>query len=193
MPPLPRALLALALLSASAPAAPALRRLRPIKARFAVPLADFIRGRTYAFVYTRRVRCACPGAGGTLMCAECGGYASVLQSLPLTVALARGAEDPKRFVIENVTDSSGSFDAGNLEITIEAQPHPVFARRKHDIEGTVKLTPQEAERGARDVVLPTGERRRVTFEPGQASVRLPGLGVPHEGADRVGDLVIRFA
>jgi hypothetical protein len=169
-----------------------LPKLKPIKARFSVPLADFINGRKYEFIYTRRVRCICEDLPNSFMCANCSGRATVLRSTALAIALRRGAEDPRRVIIENITDSSEYFDPGNLEITIEAQFHPLYSRSNHDILGKLRLTPEDLERGYRDVILPSGEEDRITFSPGQTSVKLPGKGMPYENADRVGDLIFHL-
>jgi DnaJ-class molecular chaperone len=166
--------------------------MKPIKARFAVPLVDFINGRTYEFIYTRRVRCVCEDLPHSFMCQNCSGHTTVLRSTAVSVTLARGAEDPRRFVIENITDSSEYFDSGNLEITIVSQFHPLFTRQNHDIAGSVKLSPHELELGFRDIILPTGEEHRITFSPGDTSVKLPGKGMPYENSDRVGDLILYF-
>jgi DnaJ-class molecular chaperone len=190
------ALLFLWVISIADPPAPRfpshLRKMKPIKARFAVPLVDFIKGRTYDFIYTRRVRCVCEDLPNSFMCPNCSGHATVLQSARVSVSLGRGAADPRRFVIENITDSSEYFDSENLEITIEAQVHPLYERHNHDISGSVKLTPEELERGYRDIILPNGDEDRITFAPGQRSVRVPGMGIPYENSDRVGDLIFYF-
>jgi DnaJ-class molecular chaperone len=166
--------------------------MKPIKARFAVPLADVIHGRKYTFLYHRRVRCFCSPPEKYFMCLKCHGRTTILETTNFTIELGKGAEDPRRFVIENITDSSEFFDAGNLEITLESQFNPFYTRLNNDITGNIKLTNQDLQSGYRDIVLPDGADFRIRLENGRAPVRLEGKGIPFENSDRVGDLIIHF-
>jgi DnaJ-class molecular chaperone len=126
------------------------------------------------------------------MCLQCRGETTIAETIPISIELRKGAADPRRFVIENVTDSSELMDAGNLDIAVESQFNPFFARRLYDIIGRIRLTDHDFRLGYKDIILPTGEEHRIDVVAGQAAVTLEGKGVPFENSDRVGNLILHF-
>jgi DnaJ-class molecular chaperone len=164
--------------------------MRPVRARFAVPLADFLVGYNYSFVYSRRVPCECPDLG--FLCQACKGMPTKYQTTDIHVELKKGSVDPKRFVIENITDSSDEVMPGNLEITIESLHHPLFERIENDLHVLFRPTEDDFRNGYRFLILPTGEQHKLEFKRGQTHLVVPGKGVPYEGTDRVGNLRVHF-
>jgi DnaJ-class molecular chaperone len=165
--------------------------MRPVRARFAVPLVDFLTGHNYTFLYSRRVPCECPGTPGFL-CVECKGQPTKYETTDIHFELKKGSVDPKRFVIENVTDSSEGLMPGNLEITIELLRHPSFERIENDLHVLFRPTDEDYKNGYRHIVLPTGEQHRLELKRGTTNVVVPGKGVPFEESDRVGNLRVHL-
>lgn len=132
------------------------------------------------------------GPGGGQMCLRCGGEMTIAETIPISIELRKGAADPRRFVIENVTDSSELMDAGNLDIAVESQFNPFFSRHEYDIIGQIRLSEHDLKLGYRDIILPTGEEERIDLTTGQAMITLEGKGVPFENSDRVGSLILHL-
>jgi DnaJ-class molecular chaperone len=166
-------------------------RMRPVRARVGAPLIDFLVGHNYSFLYSRRVPCTCPDTLGFL-CKECRGVSTKIETIDINIELRSGSVDPKRFIIENVTDSSEDLMPGNLEITIESLGHPYFERRENDLHVDFRPTDEDYRDGYKFIVLPTGERIRLDLKRGQGLLVVQGRGVPFEGTDRVGNLIVRF-
>jgi hypothetical protein len=58
-------------ISEQIPVLSALHRMKPVEARFAVPLTDFILGQTSPFAYHRCVRCVCVPPEKYSICLKC--------------------------------------------------------------------------------------------------------------------------
>ncbi|WP_304440461.1 DnaJ C-terminal domain-containing protein, partial [Frankia sp. EI5c] len=83
--------------------------------------------------------------------------------------------------------------AGDLEVTVHVQSHPVFRREGHNLTITLPVTITEAALGA-SVKVPTidGTPLTVKVPPGTSSgrrLRARGRGVPRPGEEN-GDLIV---
>ncbi len=144
--------------------------------------------------------CATCGGNGTIItdpCATCGGDGHVVRPRELTVRIPAGVRDGAviRVAGRGGPGSNGGA-SGDVLVTVEVEPDPVFGRRGDDVTLQVPLTYAEAALGTRlSVPTPDGETRRIRIPAGTASgrtFRIRGQGSPRggtAGADR-GDLLV---
>jgi DnaJ-class molecular chaperone len=166
--------------------------MKPISARFPVPLGDFITGRNYSFLYARRVRCHCATPPGGFLCPRCRGHPLVTENISVAVALPRGAADPYATTVPGVTDHTDARAPGDLVVVFEVQRHPLFTRINQNVIAHVHLSSQDQQVGYYELVLPSGERTRVHFRPGDTTVHLKGKGLPFPDSDAVGEFILNF-
>ena len=84
--------------------------------------------------------------------------------------------------------------AGDLYVSLQVKPHPVFERRGQDLVCGLPVSMTQAALGA-DLDVPTldGEAEQIRLEPGTQSgsvLRIRGRGVPHLGRRGRGDLYV---
>lgn len=142
---------------------------------------------------------SCPGCGGTgqqrpRSCEPCGGAGHVTRSEAVQVRLPAGVADGERVRVPgrgNAGERGG--EPGDLYITVQVAPHPLYHRKGDDLFITVPIAIHEAALGARiDVPTPDGGAK-VRVPPGTQSgqrFRLRDRGVTSTRDGRRGDLVV---
>jgi molecular chaperone DnaJ len=115
-----------------------------------------------------------------------------MRSEVVTVSVPAGVESQTRLVVPGRGHAGGRGGAaGDLYVTIEVTPHPLFRREGRDLHVTVPVSIHEAALGARiDVPTLTGpvKARIPPGTPGGTRLRVRGHGVP-SGND-AGDLIV---
>jgi curved DNA-binding protein len=113
---------------------------------------------------------------------------------PVTVRIPQGAADGSRVRIAgHGAPSSNGGPAGDLLLTIQVEPHPVFRREGDDLHLDLPLAVAEAYRGAKVKVETFAGPVTLKVAPGTQSgtaVRLKGKGVTRKGT--TGDLYVHF-
>jgi molecular chaperone DnaJ len=140
----------------------------------------------------------CPHCGGTgrnreTICRTCGGQTVETRSEPLTIALPPGLGDGARIRVAGKGHAGrNGGERGDLYITVDVRPHPLFTREGDDVRVVVPVAIHEAALGAR-VEVPTLEGpARLRVPPGTQSgqrFRLHDRGIPGQNSRR-GDLVV---
>jgi molecular chaperone DnaJ len=142
---------------------------------------------------------ACRGLGRipTTPCADCTGRGLIKVSRTLEVTLPAGVEDGATRLIEGA-GSRGRPDkpAGDLEITIQVEPHLFFKREGDDLVCSVPVTFVVAALGGEiDVPSLTGKMKvRVppSTQPGSV-LRIKGKGAPHRYRAGRGDQLVEVS
>jgi len=115
---------------------------------------------------------------------------------PMTVRIPAGVRDGQKIRLRGKgAPGDAGAPAGDLVVTVQVQPHPVFSRSgKNDLRVTVPVTFAEAALGG-EVNVPTlsGENVRVKVPAGTPSgrtLRIRGRGVRVGNATEAGDLLV---
>jgi molecular chaperone DnaJ len=141
----------------------------------------------------------CPECGGTGViperpCRKCHGEGRVKEKSEITIEIPKGIEDGARLRLRGEGNAGvAGGPPGDLYITVEIQPHPLFKRKGADLEvevpvhygtlvlgGKVKVPTLE---GEEEISIPPGT------DPGEV-LRLRGRGMPQ--GRRRGDLLVRL-
>jgi molecular chaperone DnaJ len=138
----------------------------------------------------------CGGSGRQLQtrCPTCGGGQVEMRTELLTVATPAGLGDGARIRVPgkgNVGRHGGQN--GDLYITLQVQPHPLFRREGDDLHLVVPVAVHEAALGVKFEVPSLDGPARVRVPPGTQSgqrFRLRERGVPSPRDGRRGDLVV---
>lgn len=148
----------------------------------------------------------CEPCGGTgqitrMDCRTCAGSGVQARSEVVTVTIPPGVDSQARLVVPGRGHSGpNGGPAGDLYVTIEVAPHPVFRREGRDLHVTVPVAIHEAALGAR-IEVPTLagpiKARIPAGTGGGTRIRIRGQGVPGPGGlsrldDETGDLVIEI-
>ena len=146
-------------------------------------------------VFTR----SCPGCGGSgqqrpRACEPCGGSGQFTRAESVQVRIPAGVADGERVRIAGKGNSGlRGGEAGDLYITVQVAPHPLYRREGEDIFITVPIAIHEAALGARiDIPTPDGGAK-VRIPPGTQSgqrFRLRERGAASTRDGRRGDLVV---
>jgi molecular chaperone DnaJ len=142
---------------------------------------------------------SCASCGGSgrqrqTRCPTCVGNQVEMRTEALTVATPPGLGDGARIRVAgkgNVGRNGG--ENGDLYITIQVRPHPLFRREGDDLHIVVPVAVQEAALGAKFEVPSLDGPARVRVPPGTQSgqkFRLRERGVPSLRDGRRGDLVV---
>jgi molecular chaperone DnaJ len=139
---------------------------------------------------------ACAGSGQQRprACEVCGGGGHETRSETVGVRIPPGVADGDRVRV-SAKGNAGRHGgpAGDLFITVQVAPHPLYRREGDDLHLVVPIAIHEAALGARiDVPTPDGGAR-VRVPPGTQSgqrFRLRERGVPSPRDGRRGDLVV---
>src|SRR5262245_51266578 len=142
---------------------------------------------------------SCPGCGGTGQqrphsCQACGGAGQITRAEAVHVRLPAGVGDGERLRIPGRGNAGlRGGHPGDLYITVQVSPHPLYRRDGDDLHITVPIAIHEAALGARiEVPTPDGGVR-VRVPPGTQSgqrFRLRERGAPSVRDGRRGDLVV---
>jgi molecular chaperone DnaJ len=141
----------------------------------------------------------CATCGGTgrqrqTRCPACGGQQVETRTETLTVNVPAGLADGARIRVPgkgHVGRSGG--ENGDLYISVQVQPHPVFRREGDDLHLIVPIAIHEAALGAKIEVPALDGPARVRVPPGTQSgqrFRVHERGVPSSRDGRRGDLVV---
>jgi molecular chaperone DnaJ len=140
------------------------------------------------------VHCDGSGRQAQTRCPSCAGQQVEMRAEPLTIAVPPGVADGDRIRVPgkgHVGRNGGA--SGDLYITVQVQPHPLFQRDGDDLHLIVPIAVHEAALGAKIEVpsLDGPARLRVPpgTQPGQR-FRLRERGVPSPRDGRRGDLVV---
>ena len=127
-------------------------------------------------------------------CSTCGGEGVAARSDSIAVRIPAGLADGGRVrVPERGHDDRRGGKAGDLYLTIEVEPHPLFERKGDDLHLSLPIAVNEAALGAKIEVPTLDGPGRVRVPPGTQSgqrFRLKGRGVPSTRDGRRGDLVV---
>ena len=141
----------------------------------------------------------CEPCGGTgqltrMTCRTCAGKGVQMRSEVVTVSVPAGVDSGTRLVVPGRGHAGGHGGvAGDLYVTIEVTPHPLFRREGRDLHVTVPVAIHEAALGARiDVPTLTGpvKARIPPGTPGGTRLRVRGHGVP--SGNEAGDLIVEI-
>jgi molecular chaperone DnaJ len=141
----------------------------------------------------------CEPCGGTgqvtsMTCRTCAGNGLQTRSEVVTVSVPAGVESQTRLVVPGRGHAGPhGGPAGDLYVTIDVMPHPVFRREGRDLHVVVPVAIHEAALGARiDVPTLAGpvKARVPPGTPGGTRLRLRGHGV--QFANDAGDLVVEI-
>jgi len=141
----------------------------------------------------------CEPCGGTgqltrMACRTCAGSGLQTRSEVVTVSVPAGVDSQARLVVPGRGHAGpNGGPAGDLYVTIEVMPHPVFRREGSDLHVTVPVAIHEAALGARiDVPTLSGpvKARIPAGTPGGTRLRMRGHGV--QSAAGAGDLIVEI-
>jgi molecular chaperone DnaJ len=146
-------------------------------------------------VFTR----SCPGCGGSGQqrprpCEPCGGAGQLTRAEAVQVRIPAGIADDERVRVAGKGNAGlRGGEPGDLYITVQVAPHPLYRREGDDLFMTVPIAVHEAALGARiDVPTPDGGAK-VRVPPGTQSgqrFRLRERGASSTRDGRRGDLVV---
>jgi molecular chaperone DnaJ len=139
---------------------------------------------------------ACGGTGSQqhTRCPSCGGQQVETRTETLTVNVPAGLADGARIRLPgkgHVGRNGG--ENGDLYISVQVQPHPLFRREGDDLHVVVPVAIHEAALGAKIEVPSLDGPARVRIPPGTQSgqrFRVHERGVPSSRDGRRGDLVV---
>jgi len=141
----------------------------------------------------------CPECGGTgevleRPCRKCRGEGRVKEKSDLSITIPKGIEDGARLRLKGEGNAGvAGGPPGDLYITVEIQPHPVFKRNGADLSVEVPVHYGQLVLGGR-VRVPTLEgEEELAIAPGTSPeevLKLPGRGLPQ--GRRRGDLLVRL-
>ena len=142
---------------------------------------------------------SCPGCGGggqqrPRPCDPCGGTGQETRSETVQVRIPAGIAQGGRVRVPGKGNAGArGGEQGDLFVTAQVAPHPVFRREGDDLHMAVPIAVHEAALGARiDIPTPDGGAR-LRVPPGTQSgqrFRLRERGAPSTRDGRRGDLVV---
>jgi molecular chaperone DnaJ len=142
---------------------------------------------------------SCPGCAGTGQqkarpCEPCAGVGQVTRAEAVQVRVPAGVADGERLRVPRKGNAGlRGGEAGDLYVTVQVAPHPLYRREGDELYITVPVAIHEAALGARiDVPTPDGGAK-VRVPPGTQSgqrFRLRERGVASTRDGRRGDLVV---
>jgi molecular chaperone DnaJ len=139
------------------------------------------------------VSCRGSGRARRAACPACSGQRVEMRTESLTINLPPGLADDARIRVAGKGHAGrNGGESGDLYITVQVQPHPVFRREGDDLHIVVPLSIHEAALGAKIDVPALDGPARLRVPPGTQSgqrFRLRDRGVPSRDGSR-GDLVV---
>lgn len=147
-------------------------------------------------VFTR----SCPTCGGTGQqrprpCEPCGGVGQQMRTDAIDVRLPAGTSDGDRVRVPGKGNAGmNAGPPGDLYLTVQVAPHPLFRREGDDLHLVLPVAIHEAALGARvEVPAPDGGFARLRVPPGTQSgqrFRLRERGAVSTRDGRRGDLIV---
>jgi molecular chaperone DnaJ len=138
--------------------------------------------------------CQGSGAGRGEACRDCRGQGVGQKTEFIKVKIPAGVDAGSRVRVPGKGNAGrNGGPAGDLYISIEVDPHPIFRRDGANILLKVPVTMPEATLGA-EIEVPTLQgRTTIKIPPGTKSgqkFRLKEMGAPHSGGKRRGDELV---
>jgi len=140
---------------------------------------------------------ACGGSGVTpgQECSTCHGMGQTQITKLISVRIPAGVDTGSKVrIVKKGNAGSGGGPPGDLFISIEVDPHPVFKRQGANIYATVPITIPEATLGAKIEVPTLFGKATIKVPPGTKSgqkFRLKGKGAPIPGKKASGDQFVK--
>jgi molecular chaperone DnaJ len=138
------------------------------------------------------VACAGTGRRRAEACGACLGHGRAVRSEAVTVRVPPGIQNGARVrVPERGNAGRHGGTTGDLYVTIQVAPHPVFRREGDDLLCTIPVAVHEAVLGARIEIPTFNEKIRLNLPPGTQGgrqFRARGRGFPTVSGD-AGDLI----
>lgn len=172
---------------------------RDLATEVRLPFTDAVYGTTTSISLTSEAGCeTCGGSGaspgtGRVTCPICGGSGRVRRRRSVKVRIPAGVDDGQTIRLPGRGEPGhDGGPPGDLYVTVDVDPHPIFGRVGDNLTLTVPVTYPEAVLGA-DVTVPTLDGDHVTVRvppgtPGGRVLRVAGRGVPRPGHH--GDLLL---
>lgn len=127
-------------------------------------------------------------------CPACRGWGRVRERSELVLEIPAGVEDGARLILRGQGNAGlAGGRAGDLHVTVEIQPHPIFARQGQDLWVEVPVHYGTLVLGGRIKVPTLTGEEEVEIQPGTETDRvlvLPGRGLP--GPRGPGNLKVRL-
>lgn len=127
-------------------------------------------------------------------CAACRGTGRVRERSEITLEIPAGVEDGARLILRGQGNAGiAGGPAGDLHVTVEIQPHPLFARQGQDLWVEVPVHYGTLVLGGRIKVPTLSGEEEVEIAPGtepEEVLVLRGRGLP--GPRGLGDLKVRL-
>jgi molecular chaperone DnaJ len=146
---------------------------------------------------TMRTCETCGGAGKTIEtpCKTCGGRGKVRKTKKLEVSIPAGIDEGQTIAIRGLGDAgSNGGPRGDLLVSVNIRPHPIFERRGSDCLCEFPITFTQAALGA-ELEVPTIDGKvKYTIPEGTQShtvFRLSGKGIPRLNARGRGDQYVK--
>mgnify|MGYP001175417733 CR=1 FL=1 len=143
--------------------------------------------------------CARCGGSGLLRhatCGVCNGLGVESRSETTTLTIPPGVSPGEQMCVPGLGHAgTRSAAAGDLYVTVQVAPHPVFRREGDDLYVTVPVAVHEAALGARFDIPTLDGPARLRVPPGTQSgqrFRLRDRGVPSSRTGRRGDLMVEI-
>jgi molecular chaperone DnaJ len=138
--------------------------------------------------------CAASGRLTADGCRVCRAAGTVARTEVVTVTVPPGIESGARIAGPGRGHAGARGGrGGDLYVTVEVAPHPVFERRGRDLLVRLPIAVHEAALGARVDVPTLGDPVRVRVPPGTSSgrrIRVRGQGLRLPGEAEPGDLIV---
>jgi molecular chaperone DnaJ len=156
-----------------------------------------VRRSVFGTVMTSRTCATCEGTGQEIAspCRRCGGAGRVSAEQTISVEVPAGVSDGMELRMEaGGEDGRAGGPAGDLYLTLEIDPHPVFERSGQDLVCALDLPLTAAILGAEVEIDTLDGPATVRVPPGTepgSVIRLRGKGVPHLGRRGRGDVLVR--
>lgn len=139
-------------------------------------------------------QCGGSGRQRQARCPACGGQQMETRSEVLIMSVPPGLEDGARVRVPAKGHAGrNGGESGDLYVTAQVQPHPLFRREGDDLHVVIPLAIHEAALGAKVEVPSLDGPARLRVPPGTQSgqrFRLRERGVPSPRDGRRGDLVV---
>ena len=139
------------------------------------------------------VTCGGTGRQRSVVCSACGGHGRAVRSEAVTVHVPAGVREGTRLrIAEEGHAGARGGKAGDLYVTIQVAPHPIFRREGDDLLCTIPIAVHEAVLGARVEVPALVGLARINLPPGTQGgrrFRVSGRGFPRASGG-AGDLVV---
>lgn len=140
--------------------------------------------------------CVAKGKAWRNNCKACPEGPTQADRVSLTVDVTRGMRDGDQITFSEVADEQMDHLAGNLVLTIRAEPHPYLIRAGDDLRYTLVISLKEALVGFEKVVKQL-DGRDVTIKKGSVTAcedifMVKGEGMPRKSGRGFGDMYVDF-